>query len=91
MSQIKHYQLIGFNTRLYDAYIKSGLEVTEISKKIGISRSTFYNILYYGQTPNVTTIGKIAKLLNVSLDYLVYGEEVSNAIYYTGRGEKSDS
>lgn len=33
MSQTKHYQPIGFNTRLHDAYIKSGLEVTEISKK----------------------------------------------------------
>lgn len=91
MSQVKHYQPIGFNTRLHDAYIKSGLEVTEISKKTGIGRSTIYGILYYGQTPNVTTIGKIAKLLNVSLDYLVYGEEVSNAVYYTERGEKSDS
>ena len=76
MSKVKHYQPIGFDTRLQDAYIKSGLEVTEISKKIGISRSTFYGILYYGQTPNVTTIAKIAKLLNVSLDYLVYGEEL---------------
>lgn len=80
MGKIKHYQPIEFNTRLHDAYIKSGLEITEIAKKTGISRSTIYGILYYGQTSNVTTIGKIAKLLNVSLDYLVYGEEVSNAI-----------
>lgn len=91
MGKIKHYQPIGFNTRLHDAYIKSGLEITEIAKKTGIGRSTIYGILYYGQTPNVTIIGKIAKLLNVSLDYLVYGEEVSNAVYYTRRGEKSDS
>jgi DNA-binding phage protein len=76
MSQTKHYQPIGFNTRLHDTYIKSGLEVTEIAKKTGIARATVYGILYYGQTPNISTIAKIAKLLNVSLDYLVYGEEV---------------
>lgn len=70
---VKHNQPVGLNTRLYDAWLKSGLEITELSKKSGVARSSVYGYLYNGQCPNITSIAKIARVLGVSLDYLVYG------------------
>ena len=70
---VKHNQPVGFFERLYDVYMKSGLEVTEISKRTGIARSSVYGYLYYGITPNITALFKLCIIFNTSADYLLFG------------------
>jgi len=72
---VKQYQPEEFSTRLHEAYIKSGLEITEISKRTKIARSSVYGYMYYGVTPNITALAKLSTLLNVSADYLLFGKE----------------
>lgn len=73
---VKHYQAEDFSSRLHDAYIKSGLEVTEISNRTKIARSSVYGYMYYGTTPNITALAKLCTVLGVSADYLLFGKEV---------------
>lgn len=71
---VKHMQPEGFSQRLYDTYIASGLEVTKISERTGISRSSVYGYMYYGITPHINALAKLCKVLNVTSDYLLFGE-----------------
>ena len=73
--RVKHYQPEGFSNRLHEVFIKSNLEVTEISKRTGMSRSSVYGYLYYRITPNIVNMAKLCKVLGVSADYLLFGKE----------------
>ena len=75
---VKHYQPVGFSKRLYDAFVTSGLDVTEISKRTGISRSSVYGYMYYGITPNIKALIALCVVLKVSSDYLLFGGGVCN-------------
>lgn len=72
---VKHYQPEGFSARLYESYIKSGLEITEISKRTKMARSSVYGYMYYGITPNITALAKLCVVLNIDADYLLFGKE----------------
>lgn len=76
MASVKHYPPEGFTERLYDTVLKSGLEITEISRKTGISRSSVYAYVINGYAPNITALAKLCKVLGVSADYLLFGKEV---------------
>lgn len=76
MGKVKHYQPEGFSKRLYDSWLYSGVELTELAKRTGVSRSTVYGYIYCGVNPNFSAIAKIAKVLNVSLDYLAFEKQV---------------
>lgn len=76
MGSVKHYPPEGFTERLYETVLKSGLEITEISRKTGIPRTSVYCYVLNGTVPNVTVLAKMCKLLGVSADYLLFGEEV---------------
>lgn len=73
---VKHIQPEEFSKRLYDTYIKSGLEVSAIAKRTGLSRSSVYGYMYYGITPHINALAKLCKVLNVSADYLLFGKDV---------------
>ena len=76
MGSVKHYPPEGFTKRLHESVLKSGLEITLISKVTGIPRTSVYEYVINGVVPNVTALAKLCKILHVSADYLLFGEEV---------------
>ena len=76
MGSVKHYPPEGFTERLYESVIKSGLEITKISRTTGIPRTSLYAYVFDGVVPNITVLAKMCKLLGVSADYLLFGKEV---------------
>lgn len=67
---------MAFRERLREEIEYKGMLVKEISAKVGISNSTFLSYIdSRGVLPNVETAVKIAKVLGVSVEYLVDGED----------------
>ena len=65
-----------FKDRLREEIEYKGILVKEISAEIGISNNTFLSYINSRNVmPNVETAVKIAKALNVSVEYLVTGED----------------
>lgn len=75
MGSVHQYPPTGFSERLYDTWLKSGLEITELSRKSGVSRTSVYCYIYNGIAPNISALAKLCKVLNVSADYLLFGKE----------------
>lgn len=73
MSSVKHYPPQGFTERLYGTWLKSGIEITELSRRSGVSRTSLYAYLYEGYSPNATSLASLCKVLKVSADYLLFG------------------
>lgn len=74
--QVKRNQPEGFRERLYDVFIKSGITITDIAKRTGVSRSLIYGYLYDDVVPSVTILVKLCAIFNVSSDYLLFGKKV---------------
>lgn len=70
---VKHYQPIGFSERLYNAWIASGIDLADLSRRTGIRPNGLYGYMYYGTTPNITYLGRLCEALKVSADYLLFG------------------
>ena len=67
---------MSFRDRLREEIEDKGFLVKEMSSKVGISNSTFLSYIdARGVLPNIETGVKIAKILGVSAEYLVTGEE----------------
>jgi len=65
-----------FNERLREEIEYKGIVIKEISAKIGISNNTFLSYINSRNVmPNVETAVKIAKALDISVEYLVTGED----------------
>lgn len=65
-----------FRDRLREEIEYKGLQVKEIASATGISNSTFLSYIdARAVLPNVETAVKIAKALDVSVEYLVTGED----------------
>ncbi|MBE6350594.1 MAG: helix-turn-helix transcriptional regulator [Spirochaetaceae bacterium] len=65
-----------FKERLREEIDYKGVLIKEIAAEIGISNSTFLSYINSRSVmPNVETAVKIAKALNVSVEYLVTGED----------------
>lgn len=63
--------------RIKEAAKKQNITYNVLSDKTSISISTLSKILSgVIKDPSISSISRIAKALNVTLDYLVYGEEV---------------
>ena len=65
----------GFRKRLHDTYLKSDITQVELSKKIGCNRKTLCNWLYNDERESVIILKKLCEALNVSADYLLFGEK----------------
>ena len=66
---------MAFKDRLREEIEYKGLLVKEVSAAAGISNNTFLSYIdARGTLPNVETAVKIAKVLGVSVEYLVTGE-----------------
>ena len=49
---------------------RQGLTVDELTKKLGVSRKTYYNWISKGRIPQ-SKLNDMSKLFNVSVDYLL--------------------
>jgi len=76
--------LMGFKENLKSELMFSGLLVKELSAKTGIKKHTLDNYLNtHNALPNAESAVKIAKVLGVSVEYLVTGTD--------GKKEKNQS
>ena len=67
-----------FSDRLREEIEYNGFSIKEFAGLIGISNSTLLSYIDSRKVlPNVETACKMAKALNVSVEYLVYGQESS--------------
>lgn len=65
-----------FRQRLREEIEYKGIQIKELALSVGISNSTMLSYIdARGVLPNVETAVKIAKKLNVSVEYLVTGED----------------
>ena len=68
-----------FKDRLREEIEYKGILIKEISAEVGISNNTFLSYINSRNVmPNVETAVKIAKVLDVSVEYLVTGEDYLN-------------
>lgn len=77
---------MNFKERLREEIEYKGLLIKEISALAGVNNNTFLSYIdARGSLPNVETAVKIAKVLGVSVEYLVTGEnsEPANDSKYT--------
>ena len=75
MSSVKQYPPVGFSERLYNAWVNSGLDLTELSRRSGVARSSLYYYMYDGVSPNISVFARICKVLKVSSDFILFGKE----------------
>jgi len=72
------------SVEIYDRYVEirdaRGVSDYAVAKACGIGRSTFSDWRAGKSIPRIEKLTKIAAFLNVSLDYLVNGEEPAPAV-----------
>ncbi len=59
--------------RLTELLEKADMSVPELANKTGVVKGTIYNIINGKTLPKQDTISNIAKELNTSMDYLIFG------------------
>jgi transcriptional regulator with XRE-family HTH domain len=70
---------MGFRENLKSELASKGMLVKELAALSGVSRHTLDNYLNVrGHTPSADIAVKIARVLNVSVEYLVTGDEFSH-------------
>ncbi|MDD6487723.1 MAG: helix-turn-helix domain-containing protein [Spirochaetales bacterium] len=69
----------GFKQRLSDELSYRGFSVKEFAAKVGISVNTLNMYLYRNSIPAADVAVKMAKVLNVTTEYLITGEETKTA------------
>lgn len=73
---MKHYPTMeGFTDRLDEKIYESGLQIKQVASRCGISRNTLYDIINGYTMPNACVLAKMCKVLHVSADYMLFGEE----------------
>ena len=65
-----------FWNKLIELCNSKGLKPNQVGKELGISSASFTK-WKNGTMPNVEMLIKLAEFFNVSLDYLVFGTEIS--------------
>lgn len=67
---------MAFKDRLREEIEYKGIRIKELSAAAGVNNNTFLSYIdSRGYLPNVETAVKIAKVLGVSVEYLVTGED----------------
>jgi len=66
------------SNRIIKLLKENNLNQKFLSDNSSISGPQISNYLNKGQIPNAITIGEIAKLLNVTTDYLIFGDDIIN-------------
>jgi transcriptional regulator with XRE-family HTH domain len=63
--------MLNISTKITQLRKQASLSQTDLAKSIGVSRTIVGNYERAENTPSVETLLKIAKIFNVSIDYLV--------------------
>lgn len=63
------------NNNLRVILAKKRMSVSDLKREIGVSRTTLTEFYYERSKPNIDTLQKIAKALNVTIDELLTVEE----------------
>lgn len=63
------------NERIAEARAASSLTQTQVGKMIGVEANTISMYERGERTPSVGIIASLARVLHVSADYLIFGEE----------------
>lgn len=75
-----YYIFMNFKERLRSEMEYKGISGKELADKAGISYSTFLSYIdARGTLPNVETAVRLAKILGVTVEYLVNGENVKTS------------
>lgn len=53
----------------------NNLSVSQAEKMAGLGKGSIYNWIYKSGKPNITSVIKLSKLFNVSIDFLVFGDK----------------
>lgn len=64
--------------RITDLMEQSGIKAKQLTTELGISNSSFTDWRKGKGSPSLDTVAKISDYFNVSIDYLVRGEEFSS-------------
>lgn len=67
--------MAGFFQRLSQAYYRSQMTQEQLGKAIGKSRKTVELYLTARATPDAQTLMRICEALNVSADWILFGDE----------------
>lgn len=71
----KHYnQTVGFADRLSKSMKTKNINNTKLAEKIGMERKTVSMWVNGYSMPNSLILARMCKVLNVSADYLLFGE-----------------
>lgn len=70
---MKNIAPVGFHERIYDKFLQSNLSIAQLSELSNVAITSVYGCLYYHAVPTLSVTAKLAKALNTSIDYLVYG------------------
>lgn len=82
---------MSFRNRLREEISYKGFTIKELSAKVGVSNSTFLSYVdARGVLPNVETAVKIAKALDVSVEYLVTGENSNKNVNIQENRDKKE-
>lgn len=72
------YNKIGF--KIAESRIKYNLTQEELAEKIGKTSQFISNIETEKRKPSLTTLIELSKILNLSLDYLIYDNNIDKEI-----------
>lgn len=65
------YIINGLDKRLREAVADSNMTIVDIARKSGVRRDYIWNYLMNYRTPGVYQLFQLAKVLNVSMDWLL--------------------
>ena len=68
-----YYKGINVLERIKEELLKSGISGIKFSRKLGYSDNWWHTKYYIVSVPKVNTLLKIAKVLNISYEYLLTG------------------
>lgn len=65
--------------RLKEARAKSGLSQAEVAKRLGVTQPAYFYMENGDKTPSLAAAKQLARLFNVSLDWLVGADGNENS------------
>lgn len=71
MGRTSKHQYTWFHDRLVDAYCRSGLTVSQLSQKTGISKSQIYRMLFELQWPSIPDMLRLEDAMQLDRGYLI--------------------
>lgn len=72
----RHYNILqGFPERLELTIAKRNISCKKLADRVGIRRGTLYGYVHGDFMPNTVIFARLCKELNVSADWLLFGEE----------------